>query len=453
MGKVLFFQAKAKQRRNQQTVAKSLNQAIASEVVLPALMRRSLAILARSLDVEQALFVTFHDDQLYRVEAHGGAKVTQQELATLAHFHEDLVRVDAKRNAHLSGLLAHLGMNVAVRLRLSGQTLGFVLLGPRKRGNKFTAADLELLDMAARQLAPAVRQSLTYEQLLLANLELQKRVDEANHKLSQAKQKLRTLDETKDDFISMASHQLRTPLTSVKGYLSLLLEGDAGKLTPTQREMLGQAFFSSQRMVYLIADLLNVSRIKTGRFVIESSPVNLAAVVQEEVEQLQETAAVRQLKLTYDKPKEFPDLMLDETKIRQVIMNFVDNAIYYTPAGGHIQIELSQNSSSVQLEVIDNGIGVPKPEQHHLFTKFYRATNARQARPDGTGLGLYMAKKVVAAQGGSVVMHSQEGEGSSFGFILSKAKLAVPASAATKPGRGAKTKLQRKAKPRLAKSK
>jgi signal transduction histidine kinase len=221
----------------------------------------------------------------------------------------------------------------------------------------------------------------------------------------------------------MASHQLRTPLTSIKGYLSMVLEGDAGKVSSTQREMLNQAFFSSQRMVYLIADLLNISRLNTGKFVIELSKVNLAEVVKEELTQLEETAASHSLTLSYDKPKNFPDLMLDETKTRQVIMNFVDNAIYYTPKGGHINVQLVNSADTVTLKVQDDGIGVPKSEQPHLFTKFYRAGNARKARPDGTGLGLFMAKKVIAAQGGSIIFDSSEGKGSTFGFLFSKAKL------------------------------
>jgi signal transduction histidine kinase len=190
--------------------------------------------------------------------------------------------------------------------------------------------------------------------------------------------------------------------------------------------MLGQAFTSSQRMVYLIADLLNVSRLKTGKFVIESVPINLATLVSDEIAQLKETAASRSLNLVYNKPDDFPELMLDETKTRQVIMNFVDNAIYYTPANGTITIELLNKPAAIELRVVDNGIGVPRSEQHHLFTKFYRAGNARKARPDGTGLGLFMAKKVVIAQGGSIIFESAEGKGSVFGFAFSKTKLAVP---------------------------
>jgi len=237
---------------------------------------------------------------------------------------------------------------------------------------------------------------------------------------------LLALDEAKDDFISMASHQLRTPLTSVKGYLSMVLEGDAGKISPHQRKLLGQAFSSSQRMVYIIADLLNVSRLRTGKFMIEPASVNLADMVEQELAQLKESAAARNLKLIYKKPAKFPQLMLDDTKTRQIIMNFVDNAIYYTPSGGKICVKLTETPASVELRVEDNGIGVPKSEQPHLFTKFYRAANARKARPDGTGLGLFMAKKVIIAQDGSLIFESKEGQGSTFGFIFSKSKLAVP---------------------------
>jgi signal transduction histidine kinase len=242
-------------------------------------------------------------------------------------------------------------------------------------------------------------------------------------RLRAANEKMKQLDATKDEFISLASHQLRTPLTSVKGYVSMVIDGDAGSLTPLQQKLLNQAFISSQRMVYLIADLLNVSRLRTGKFVIEPIACNLAVAVDGEVKQLVETARLRELTLAYDQPAHFPSFMLDETKLRQVIMNFIDNAIYYTPAGGHITVRLEDKAHAIELTVSDDGIGVPKHEQHHLFTKFFRADNAKQARPDGTGLGLFMAKKVVIAHGGAIIFKSKEGKGSVFGFSLPKRSL------------------------------
>lgn len=242
----------------------------------------------------------------------------------------------------------------------------------------------------------------------------------STRQLTRTNNKLVALDETKDEFITMASHQLRTPLTSIKGYVSMVLDGDAGEITDQQRRLLNQAFISSQRMVYLIADLLNVSRLRTGRFVIEKSDTYLPSIVAGEVSQLKATAKAHGIKLVYSKPESFPTLQLDETKIRQVIMNFIDNAIHYTHSGGTIQVELEERARSIEFRVVDNGLGVPRADQHKLFTKFFRADNARRARPDGTGLGLFMAKKVIIAQGGALIFRSREGHGSTFGFTFSK---------------------------------
>jgi signal transduction histidine kinase len=299
---------------------------------------------------------------------------------------------------------------VAVKLRARDTVVGAMLVGFANVEHK--EQDWELVE----RFGESVGISLDNKLLLDENLRAMRHLQDANTKMKQ-------LDETKDEFISMASHQLRTPLTAVKGYISMVLDGDAGELNHMQRKLLDQAFVSSQRMVFLIADLLNISRLRTGKFVIEPSPTSLADIVESEVEQLRETAQSRGLRLAYAKPKNFPRLMLDETKIRQVVMNFLDNAIYYTPSGGHIEVHLRDKQQSVEFTVVDDGIGVPKHEQPHLFSKFYRAGNARKARPDGTGLGLFMAKKVVVAQHGAIIFKSKEGTGSTFGFTFAKAKL------------------------------
>lgn len=318
--------------------------------------------------------------------------------------------------------------NIAALLRLRPDTkrrsrMGYIVMGPRKSGVAFTDIDLRVFDSIINELSLAIQNSLRFEEIERFNATLQQRVDDATRKLRRTNEKLRQIDETKDEFISMASHQLRTPLTSMKGYVSMVLEGDVGEINEGQKKMLSQAFVSSQRMASLISDLLNVSRLRTGKFVIERSRVDLADVVQSEVDQLSDTAKARGLELRYDKPDDFPFLMLDETKTRQVIMNFIDNAIYYTPMGGVISVNLKSKEKTIEFTVTDNGIGVPKAEQPHLFTKFYRAGNARKARPDGTGLGLFMAKKVIVAQGGAIIFKTVEGHGSVFGFTFSRDNL------------------------------
>ncbi|MDB5163947.1 MAG: Sensor protein resE [Candidatus Saccharibacteria bacterium] len=340
-----------------------------------------------------------------------------------------IVADDIEDEANLKKLLTKHNIAMLLRLTSSGkdskESVGYLLLGAKKSGSPYSNNDTKIMGIITNELVIAIQNALRFEEIQQFNLTLQQKVDDATHKLRQTNEKLRQLDETKDEFISMASHQLRTPLTSVKGYVSMVLEGDAGKVSKSQKDLLNQAFTSSQRMVYLIADLLNVSRLRTGKFVIDAKPTNLADVVQGEIGQLIETAKGRNLELTYHKPDHFPVLNLDDTKTRQVIMNFIDNAIYYTPAKGHIKVNLAESDDAVEFTVVDNGLGVPKAEQHHLFTKFYRAGNAKKARPDGTGLGLFMARKVIVAEGGAVIFKSEEGKGSTFGFSFPKSKLLV----------------------------
>ena len=342
---------------------------------------------------------------------------------------QDMVAYDSlpAKDSETHSIMSSMDIRLALRLvaRSGGveQKYGLLLLGAKRSGLAYDQKDIETLRIITSELAIAVQNALQYEEIDSFNETLQDKIETATKKLRQANDKLRKLDETKDEFVSMASHQLRTPLTSVKGYLSMVLEGDGGALNDTQRQMLTQSYASAQRMVYLISDLLNLSRLNTGKFVIEAGPVDLRDVVAAEIDQLHETAKAREITLTYEPPKEFPTLMLDETKIHQVVMNFMDNAIYYTPAGGKIDILLRETATAIEFRVKDTGIGVSRDVQRHLFTKFYRADNARRMRPDGTGLGLFMAKKIVVAQGGAILFESEEGKGSVFGFRFQKAAM------------------------------
>lgn len=291
------------------------------------------------------------------------------------------------------------------KLTVRNNVVGIMVIGLPDSSPKLD--EMDLFERLSEAVGVAIDNKLLFEE----NQQVLQQLENSNRKLQE-------LDHTKDEFISMASHQLRTPLTAVKGYLSMVLDGDVGPVTQNEKEMIQRAFDSAQRMVYLIADLLNVSRLQSGKFVIDNKPTNLAEVVEGEISQLQESIENHQLKLVFNKPQNFPVAMLDETKIRQVVMNFLDNAIYYTPVGGSITVSVKATDTALVCTVTDTGLGVPKSEQPKLFTKFFRAGNARKARPDGTGLGLFMAKKVVVAQGGAIIFKSVEGKGSTFGFTF-----------------------------------
>ena len=414
-----------------------LNKSIVSNIEIGILLRHTTSIIEENLKSSFVqIVVPKTESTAQRIAGTKDVKYSDHEInymrGRLVGLKRKIIAIDelGSEEDELQKIMNKHDISVLVHLSATSygqdQTIAFMIFGNKKSGNVYSKPDLKIVEIIADELVIAIQNALRFEEIQEFNVTLQSKVNTATTKLRKTNDKLKAIDATKDEFISMASHQLRTPLTSVKGYLSMVLEGDAGEINETQRKLLDQAFVSSQRMVYLIADLLNVSRLRTGKFIIDAGQANLAEVVEGEVSQLKEQANAKHINLSYEKPKEFPNLVIDETKTRQVVMNFVDNALYYTPAGGKIEVSLTEDKNHIYFMVKDNGLGVPKDEQKHLFTKFYRAKNARNVRPDGTGLGLFMAKKVITAQGGNILFESKEGKGSTFGFSFSKKLLAVP---------------------------
>lgn len=421
-----------------QELLDKLNSSLVSTIDIEELLKLSSSVIKEGLKVEFCTFVIHGTNtRAPRLVGTGKYQLTKEEADGIKEHSRtsgEILITDemASSTSKLKELLQQASIGALVKLKgtsaVQAPSPGFMLLGQKSSGSIYSSQDAKIIGILADELVIAIQNSLRFEEISQFNITLRQKIEEATRELRSANKRLRDLDAAKDEFISMASHQLRTPLTSVKGYLSMALDGDAGKLKMEQAELLQHAFDSAQRMVYLISDLLNVSRLQTGKFVIENKPTNLAEVVVGEMDQLKDQAANREITMEYVKPDKFPVLNLDETKIRQVIMNFLDNALYYTPKGGHVKIVVSASPHTVELTVTDSGIGVPKSAQHQLFGKFYRADNAKVARPDGTGLGLFMAKKVIVAQGGAIIFRSTEGKGSTFGFSLPRKSLELNAA-------------------------
>lgn len=307
--------------------------------------------------------------------------------------------------------------HLVVPLKMSNQVIGYIFVSPPKRGH-YKFGSIEALKRTYDGFVLAISSATAIYNANKINNTLEQRVKNATKDLQRANDHLRKVDESKDEFLSMASHQLRTPLTSIKGYISMVIDGDAGKTTKMQKKFLSEAFSSSERMVHIISDFLNVSRLQTGKFMLNKTSGNLGNIVAKEVELLVPAAESRGLKLELKVDEDIPDSYADFDKLRQVIMNMVDNAIYYSKPNTKTVVSLAKAGSKLEFRVKDNGIGVPKDEQAGLFGKFYRAGNARQQRPDGTGVGLYLAKKVVMSHRGNVIFESQEDGGSVFGFRI-----------------------------------
>lgn len=226
------------------------------------------------------------------------------------------------------------------------------------------------------------------------------------------------VDRMKTEFVSLSSHQLRTPLTAVKWGLETVLNGDIGVLNEKQKEYLKDAADSNQREIELVNSLLNVSRIESGRILVNPHPTNIVRLANNVVSRLKIELAKKDISLVMNVEGNPPELLLDTKLIENVYQNIIDNSVNYSPAGSKIILSISVKDGEIISSIADEGIGIPENEKVEIFKKFYRSSNAKQIRPDGSGLGLYIAKSIVESSGGKIWLESSVGHGTTFFFTL-----------------------------------
>jgi len=203
-------------------------------------------------------------------------------------------------------------------------------------------------------------------------------------------------------FVSLASHQLKTPLTTIKWHIEMLNGGYAGALMEKQERYLATIYSNVQRMISLVDALLNASRLELGAFVIKKKPINMRGEIESAIRDLAFKIKDKGLKLHKAFPKNIPIILADPEMTQVLLVNLVSNAVKYTPRGGSISIGLRKKDDSVVVEVADTGMGIPEEQQSKVFTKFFRADNAVSQKIDGTGLGLYIVKTIVEKMGGKI---------------------------------------------------
>lgn len=222
------------------------------------------------------------------------------------------------------------------------------------------------------------------------------------------------VDRAKTEFVSLASHQLKTPLAAVGWYAEALLNEEVGPLNDKQKEYVRNLHESNQRMVELVNALLNVSRLELGTFIVEPAPTNASALVESVIGELRPSLLTKQIeiKTTYD--QSLPPVNLDPKLTRIIIQNLLSNAIKYTPMRGEVTVALTRADDQLLIRVGDSGYGIPAAAHDKIFSKLFRADNVRDKEADGTGLGLYLVKSIVEHTGGRIWFDSLEGKGTTF---------------------------------------
>lgn len=288
---------------------------------------------------------------------------------------------------------------LAYPLQLEDKKIGVLLLSLNRHFHELTAFEKEALNNLVDVITISLDKSVVYDDLR-----------EANDKLKQ-------LDKAKSEFMSIASHQLRTPLSGIAGYLSMIMDGDYGETAPEQKPVIKDILNASQRLSRIVNVFLNVTRIEAGRFVMNFTTAPFDTVIEDIYKELKPTADKKDVELTLKKSK-LPEVEADIDKIKDVILNLVDNAIKYTPEGS-VTITSEANKRTVHVMVQDTGVGIAPEEAKNLFSKFVRGSGIAQVQPDGSGLGLYIAKRVVEGHSGKIWVESEgEGKGSTFHFEI-----------------------------------
>jgi signal transduction histidine kinase len=309
---------------------------------------------------------------------------------------------------------------IVAPLYVNQQLIGVMVLGNKKSGDSYNQQDVRALKIIAGQVAVAIENAKLYDELKNFSVTLEEEVQKKTAELQRANDELRQLDTAKSEFISIASHQLRTPLTVIKGYISMTREGSFGKVPPKIMDNLEKVYASNERLIGLVENLLDISRIESGRQEYVWKETHLEDLAQTVVDNLKHNAKIRDLKLIFHKPKKkTPLVVIDANKIHEVMMNFVDNAIKYTEKG-KIDVTIEPHPKGmVTFCVKDTGRGISEESRNLLFKKFSRGKGSFQVHTEGVGLGLYVAKMLIDAHGGKIWADSEGmNKGSTFCFSI-----------------------------------
>lgn len=416
----IFFQG----RYNTNEVLNTLSHVMASTLRLEDVTHGVLDVLLRQLRISRGAIIVTKGDLVVDVLSEGYAPFPTLVEADIKRMTitRDLLNIDELEDESVKNILRSLEASVVVHLRTEGTQIGLLVLGAKLSGDIYSRQDLALLDILAPEAAVAVQNAFAYEEIRRFNVTLQEEVDHATQDLQQANLKLKDLDKLKDEFVSLASHELRTPLTAIRSYIWMTLSGKGGDVTEKQKYYLDRASVSADRLIRLVNGMLNISRIESGRMAMKVARINMAELVRAVLDEVR--PKIQELSLNVNVVQS--DLQIyvavDQDKIHEVLMNFIGNAMKFTPQGGSIIVEVKRDGDMVCVSVHDTGMGIAPDDIGKLFTKFgalRTGATSEAVASQSTGLGLYISKTIVTMHGGEVQAASEGiGRGSTFSFSL-----------------------------------
>lgn len=296
--------------------------------------------------------------------------------------------------------------------------VGFVLVGNQSNAAVVTEGDEEIISILSSLIGQTIENARSFEEVYKSRQALERKIHERTKQLEKALEEVQNISNSKSEFISAVSHELRTPLTSIKGYASILMTGKLGDIPEQVKARLEKINTHSDKLVNFINELLDISRIESGRVEMTLTECAIADIIETVHDLL--TPQLRDKKINWSSniDKDIPKIPLDDTQADRIFINLISNAIKFTPEDGTIAVNAHLNNNTVKVEVSDTGIGISQKDLEHLFDEFYRVDNQINQNVKGTGLGLPLAKKIVEAHGGRMWATSEVNKGTTFHFTL-----------------------------------
>ena len=301
---------------------------------------------------------------------------------------------------------------------------GFIITGSSLCSGKINEQNLEITSILANQIGTAIENVRLYQGLWNSQRELEIRIKNRTSELDTANRKLKKLNKMKSDFISLVSHELRTPLTSIKGYASILIDEKLGNLNPAQKERLAKISRHSSSLASLVNNLLDISRIESGKVEMNIEQVSIEEVLSGIVDVLNPQLQEKNLALKIEIPPDIIPVWVDRSQLERVFINLLGNAIKFSPEKAKIAINVLDKEDCIQVDISDTGIGIASDDLPKIFDEFYRADNSINKYKKGTGLGLSLVKRIIDVHNGKISVKSRLNRGSTFSFILPKENVA-----------------------------
>jgi len=415
----IFFQ----ETYNPEILLGEISKIFKSTLDLNSLAKKSLKKLTAEMRLDFGLIMLSIEDE--NGEAIVGSKkkiekisLSKKEVSYIHKKVNNYVIFDEIEEGKFKDLLRNNNIGCIIELKSEQQNIGLLVLGNKLSGNIYSHRDVQILAIIGPQLAVAIQNARRYRQAQLFSKRLEKEVTSATKGLRKANTKLKDIDKQKNEFIAMVAHEIRAPMTAIKGFISMVTEGDTGDISEKTRGYLVDANAMSERVIRLVNNMLNVSRIEEGRMLYQIEDINLSRLAQMTQSQFKVEAERKGLKFKLSIPQEINDVVeADSERLLEVIVNLVSNAVKYT-GEGFVEMLLSQPSEDkVKLEVKDSGPGISQAEQKKLFRKFYRV-QSNVGKTIGTGLGLHISKLLVEKFKGEIGVDSELKRGSNFWFTL-----------------------------------